>query len=192
MSASDIFVYNTEDSVKQSKVVDQPKNFLRLVDENHPLLREVLAEFDWKNPPINPNELASALVDTCKHHHGIGLSANQCGLPYRVFVMGAGEEYVAFFNPKVIATRDETHMTEGCLSFPFLGLKITRAKEVDVEYQDFNGVTRNATYIGVSARCFLHELDHMNGILYTDKAKPLALDYGMKKRHKTLKKLRLI
>jgi len=78
------------------------------------------------------------------------------------------------------------------LSFPFLGLKITRAKEVDVEYQDFNGVTRNATYIGVSARCFLHELDHMNGILYTDKAKPLALDYGMKKRHKTLKKLRLI
>ena len=86
MSASDIFVYNTEDSVKQSKVVDQPKNYLRLVNENHPLLREVLAEFDWKNPPINPNELASALVDTCKHHHGIGLSANQCGLPYEMLV----------------------------------------------------------------------------------------------------------
>jgi len=192
MSASDIFVYNTEDSLKQSKVVDQPKNLLHLVHESHPLLRQVMPEFDFNEKGVNPNQLASALVDTCREHHGIGLSANQCGLPYRVFVMGAGEEYVAFFNPKVIATRDEAHMTEGCLSFPFLGLKITRPKEVDVEYQDFNGITRTATYIGVSARCFLHELDHMNGILYTDKAKPLALDFGMKKRNKTLKKLRLI
>jgi peptide deformylase len=192
MSVNDVFVYDTEDSVKQSKVVDQPKNILPLVHESHPALRQVLADFDFKNPPVNPTELASALVDTCMQHHGIGLSANQCGFPYRVFVMGGGEEFVAFFNPKVIATRGEAHMTEGCLSFPFLGLKITRAEEVDVEYQDFNGITRTATYIGVSARCFLHELDHMNGMLYTDKAKPLALEYGLKKRHKTLKKLRLI
>jgi peptide deformylase len=192
MSVSDIFVYDTEESVKQSKVVNKPKNLLRMVHESDPVLRQVLPEFNFKSPPINANELASALVDTCKEYHGVGLSANQCGLPFRVFVMGAGEEYVAFFNPKVIATRGEAHMTEGCLSFPFLGLKVTRAKEVDVEYQDFNGITRTATYVGVSARCFLHELDHMNGIVYTDVCKPLALEYGMKKRNKALKKLRLI
>ena len=192
MSVNDVFVYDTEEAVQQSKIEDQKKNLLPMVHESHPALRQPLVEFDFKNPPVNPTELASAMVDTCKEYHGIGLSANQCGLPFRVFVMGAGEEFVAFFNPKVIATRGEAHMTEGCLSFPFLGLKITRAKEVDVEYQDFNGITRTATYVGVSARCFLHELDHMNGIVYTDKCKPLALEYGMKKRNKTLKKLRLI
>ena len=75
-------------------------------------------------------------------------------------------------------------MTEGCLSFPLLGLGITRASAVDVEYQDFNGVKRAAHYTGISARCFLHELDHMDGIVYTKRAKPMALQSGIKKRGK--------
>jgi peptide deformylase len=53
-----------------------------------------------------------------------------------------------------------------------------------VEYQDFNGQKREAHYTGISARCFLHELDHMNGIVYTSRAKPMALQSGMKKRGK--------
>jgi peptide deformylase len=53
-----------------------------------------------------------------------------------------------------------------------------------VEYQDFNGETHKANFTGISARCFLHELDHMNGIVYTSKCKPLALQQGMKKREK--------
>jgi peptide deformylase len=82
-------------------------------------------------------------------------------------------------------------MVEGCLSFPLLGLSITRPAIVDVEYQDFNGEKKTATYSGISARCFLHELDHMNGIVYTSRAKPLALQQGMKKRHKLMKSLRI-
>ena len=99
--------------------------------------------------------------------------------------MGTGSEYVAFFNPKITAMSEETvHMSEGCLSFPLLELKITRPSGIVVEYQDYNGEVKKANYVGVSARCFLHELDHMNGIVYTDKAKPLALQVAKKKRQK--------
>jgi peptide deformylase len=187
---SDTIVFNTEESTKSS-TLPQP-TFFQLVSENHPILRQVIPEFDFTNPPVNANEFASSLVETCKLHHGIGLSANQCGFPYRVFVMGSDDNYVAFFNPELInVSKEEVHMVEGCLSFPFLALRITRPAEIGVRYQDFNGEWKGTTLSGISARAFLHELDHMNGIVYTDKVKPMALQSGMNKRSKIIKKLRI-
>jgi peptide deformylase len=188
---SELITINTEDSVKNITTPIQQSKVFQLVSENHSILKQILPEFDFKNPPVNANEFASSLVETCRLHRGIGLSANQCGFPYRVFVMGSGEDYVAFFNPKILKTYDEVHMMEGCLSFPFLGLRITRPASVDVEYQDFNGETKQAHFSGISARCFQHELDHMNGIVYIEKVKPLALQTGMQKRNKLMKKLKL-
>ena len=75
-------------------------------------------------------------------------------------------------------------MAEGCLSFPLLALKISRAAGIVVNYQDWNGKHHQANFVGISARCFLHELDHMNGIVYTSRVKPLALQQGLKKRQK--------
>jgi peptide deformylase len=163
----------------------------KLVGEDNPILGEVMPEFDFSKPPVNPNEFASSLVETCKANKGYGLAANQCGFRHRVFVMGAENNYVAHYNPKVIKEYGEAHMVEGCLSFPLLGLSITRPSMIDVEYQDFNGETKTATYSGISARCFLHELDHMNGIVYTSRAKPMALQSGLKKRNKLMKSLRI-
>ena len=162
---SDVIVFNTEDAVKGEKI-DRVVSTFKLVGEDNPILKEVMPEWDFSNPPTNAIEFASTLVETCKANKGYGLSANQCGFKHRVFVMGAGDEYVAHFNPKLVATYDEAHMIEGCLSFPLLGLRITRPSAVDVEYQDYNGETKTAHYTGISARCFLHELDHMNGIVY--------------------------
>jgi peptide deformylase len=187
---SEVITFNTEEMAKAPVPVKNIPTF-KLLGEDAPILKEVMPEFSFTNPPVNPNEFASSLVETCKLNKGYGLSANQCGFKYRVFVMGAGEDYVAFFNPKVIKEYGEKHMVEGCLSFPLLGLSITRAEMIDVEYQDFNGETKTATFNGISARCFLHELDHMNGIVYTSRAKPLALQQGMKKRTKLMKSLRI-
>ena len=189
--SDDIIRFNTEDALKMEPVVPQKAIIYKLVDEKDPILSEVMPEFDFKNPSINPIELASGLVDTCRQYKGYGLSANQCGFRYRVFVMGNNEEYVAFFNPKIISTSAEVHMAEGCLSFPFLGLYITRPAEIEVQYQDYNGVTKNQKFTGISARCFQHELDHMNGIVYTQRVKPMALQTGMKKRNKLMKMLKL-
>jgi peptide deformylase len=184
---SDTIIFDTEAAVQNKPLMQQVKTFA-LVPENHPALHEILPEFDFSNPLVQPNEFASTLVETCKLNKGLGLSANQCGFKHRVFVMGAGDEYVAFFNPKVISLSDEmVHMDEGCLSYPLLSLKISRPKEIMVEYQDFNGDIRNTKLTGISARCFLHELDHMNGIVYTSRVKPLAFQMAMKKRDKLFK-----
>jgi peptide deformylase len=186
---SDIIKFDTTNALSDSPPTKKVKTFA-LVSEMDPILRQVLPEFDFENPPVHPNEFASTLVETCKLHHGIGLSANQCGFPYRVFVMGAEDNYVAFFNPSIVlASKKEVHMAEGCLSFPFLALRITRPEEIAVTYQDFNGAWQQTTFSGISARCFQHELDHLNGMVYTDKVKPLALQQGIKKRNKIMKSI---
>jgi peptide deformylase len=88
----------------------------------------------------------------------------------------------------LISAEGETHMAEGCLSFPLLQLRITRPKKINVEYQDWNGEKHTTTFDGITARVFLHELDHMNGIVYTSRVKPLALQSGIKKLEKIKRK----
>jgi len=184
----DIILYDTA-AVSKVEPSAPPIKTYDLVPPQSTSLYKVMPEFDFASPPINPIELASSLVETCRKYNGLGLSSNQCGLLHRVFVMGSGDEYVAYFNPKLISTEDEVHMEEGCLSVPYLMLNITRPKMITVEYQDYNGTNRNATFDGMTARCFLHELDHMNGIMYTDKVKPLALQFGIKKMQKMHQKI---
>ena len=142
-------------------------------------------EFDFVDPPVNPNEFASTLVETCKVKGGFGLAANQCGYALRVFVMGAENEFIACFNPKIISSSMEQSMiAEGCLSFPMLALKVSRPKEIQVEYCDWNGKKHEATFSGITSHIFQHELDHINGICYTERSKPMALKMGLKKRGK--------
>ena len=189
---SDIITFNTEDAVKSPEPIKQQVNIFKLVPETDPILSEVMPEFDFSSPPVNPSLFASTLVESCKYYRGYGLSANQCGFRYRVFVMGTNDDYVAFFNPEIInLSKEETHMIEGCLSFPLLGLRITRPSEIGVRYQDYTGEWKGATFSGISARCFQHELDHMNGIVYTSKTKPMALQSGLQKRSKIMKKMKL-
>ena len=179
---------NTE---ADNKPVVQKKEFeiFELVSDKDPILGEVMPLFDFENPPVDPAEFASSLVETCKLHKGLGLSANQCGFRHRVFVMGANDNYVAFYNPKLISVSTETsRMEEGCLSFFGLFLAVERPSMIEVEYQDYTGQVKTATYSGITARCFLHELDHMNGIRYTDTVKPLALQMAQKRRAKGIHK----
>lgn len=175
------------DTAEQAKVSQEVKTF-DLVDPSWPVVNRPTDEFDFDKPPVDPNEFASTLVETAKKINALGLSANQTGNPFRVFVLGSGDEYVAYFNPKVISTEGEVHMSENCPSFPLLQLKITRPKKIDVEYQDWTGAKHNKTFDGMTARLFLHELDHLDGILYTTRVKPLALKSGMKKVEKMYNK----
>ena len=188
-----MITFDTSDALKT--VATSPAYLVKtydLVPEDDSILTEPIPEFNFNNPPINPNKFASTLVETCKKHNGYGLSANQCGFKHRVFVVGTGDNYVAFFNPKILETKGEIHMAEACLSFPMLAIHITRPAELVIEYQDFNGDIKSGHYVGMTARCILHELDHLNGIVYTSKAKPLALQSGMKKRNKVMKMVKKI
>ncbi len=149
---------------------------LELLKPDHPMLRMKLDVFDFDNPPVDPFELSNNLIETMVHNKGLGLSANQCGLPYRVFVMWSSPTKICF-NPRLVdQTSEDVLLDEGCLSYPNLFVKIKRSKVIKVRYQDEMGKIQNEKFIGMTARCFLHELDHMDGIVYTSRANPIHLN----------------
>jgi peptide deformylase len=190
---NDTFTIDTEEQTKPTATPYKPEVFDIVYDSISTLNNlQVIPDFDFENPPVDANAFASKLVETCKLHRGVGLSANQCGFLYRVFVMGAGEEYVAFFNPKILKwSEDTSRMSENSLSTPFLELKLNRPSQIDVEYKDFLGEVHKQTFNGLSARIFQHQLDNLNKVMFYSYAKPLALEMALKKQRKMFKKLGL-
>lgn len=155
---------------------------LELAPSDHPLLRTALEEFDFSNPPIHPAELANGLIQAMIDHKGLGLSANQCGLPYRVFVMHSSPTKVCF-NPRVVTvSQEDILLDEGCLTFPNLFVKVKRPQRIKVRYQDVSGETHTETFTGMTARIFLHELDHMNGKTFKQRANPAHLERALREQ----------
>lgn len=135
-------------------------------------------------------ELEKAMCQFMIDNHGIGLAANQIGIAKRVFVLGSYSiegfpAPFALFNPKIIRVSEEQElMKEGCLSYPDLWLSIKRPAVIEVEYQDSKGNTHEAAMSGLIARCFQHELDHLNGICFVDIVSPMKLKLAMNKLRK--------
>jgi peptide deformylase len=121
---------------------------------------------------------------------GIGLAANQIGLAKRVFVMGSNNiegfpTPFALFNPRIIEASSEMVLDrEGCLSYPGLFLTINRAEWIVAEYQDSQGNTKEVKIDGYLAKCFQHELDHLDGVCFVDKVSQMKLNLAMKKLRK--------
>jgi len=135
-------------------------------------------------------ELEQKMIKFMLMNNGIGLAANQIGLTKRVFVIGSNNmldfpKPFAVFNPRIIESSKETSVDkEGCLSYPGLWLTVKRPKMIRAEYQDSSGNTVIADIDGYVARCFQHELDHLNGVCFIDKVSPLKLQLAMKKLRK--------
>lgn len=158
-----------------------------LVAEDDPILKQPTPKFEFSSG-VDTKELTGRLIETLKVNMAFGLAAPQCGLPYRVLVMGAGDNYFTMYNPELVEVSEETiHLEEGCLSFPFLFLSITRPKSLTVKFQNEVGDYVNLKLDGISARVFLHELDHLNGVTFDTVAKPLALKMAKKSREKKIK-----
>ena len=186
---SQILKLNTVDPKYQPEKEVDP---FPLYDENHPMMKQRIPEYDITLLP-NPvmTNTINRLKMTMKLYNGLGLSANQCGVFERVFIVGNGEIVIVCINPKIIKISDELIKdNEGCLSFPGLFLKVERASSVEVEYYDYQGKKYNTTFTGLTARCFLHELDHMNGITMDKHVKPLALKMAKEKQGKLFKRVK--
>ena len=138
-------------------------------------------------------ELCTIMYDTMVKYGGLGLSCNQVGLPYRMFVMGGHpsieEGKVRYvFNPLVNDVSEESIVyKEGCLSFPFLFLSIKRPKWVSVRYTDQNNEEVEETLHSMSGRIFQHENEHMNGYVFTDLVSKFKLDRAKKAQMKLIK-----
>lgn len=170
--------------VKEERVEPLP-----LFGENYPMLSMVMPEYIDPLPNSVMTNLVKRLKLTMKLYGGIGLSANQCGVYERVFVIGANDYTITCINPKILnASADIKKDNEGCLSFPGLYVKIDRPSWVEVEYTDERGETKQTKLEGLTARCFVHELDHMNGKKFVSHVGPVALQMARKKQSKLMKK----
>mgnify|MGYP006079008753 CR=1 FL=1 len=166
-----------------------------LIEEASQVLRTPPPEFDFENPAEDPKDIAKNMGEAMEKFGGLGLSANQVGLPYRMFVMRTMHEgdteskVVPYFNPKLTRVSQETDlMKEGCLSFPDMFLMIKRSKTIEFSYQDENGEEHTVMLEGIGARCVQHEIDHLNGILFIQRASRLKLERALKARTKEKKK----
>lgn len=162
----------------------------QLIEEASQVLRTPPPEFDFENPKEDPKEIEKNMAEAMDRFGGIGLSANQVGLPYKMFVMKTADKgTVGFFNPKITRVSQDTDLLkEGCLSFPDIYLMIKRSKMIELEYQDSDGEKHSLVLEGMAARCVQHECDHLNGILFLQRASRLKLERALKARPKEQKK----
>ena len=171
---------------------------LKLIPPTDPRVQSAIAPFNndmLKDEGFKDRkELSEAMFDTMKKYGGIGLSANQVGLPFNMFVLGDHPEVekglkMTCFNPIIISSSvEEETMKEGCLTFPFVFLNITRPRKVVVKYEDENGDLKEGSLDGMISRVFQHEYDHMLGKTFVDGVSKMKLDMAYKKAEKMMSK----
>ena len=171
---------------------------LKLIPPSDPRVQSAVAPFNddmLKEEGFKDRkELSDRMFEEMKKYGGIGLSANQLGLPFNMFVLGdhPGMEKglkMTCFNPMIIsASADQVMMKEGCLTFPFVFLNISRPRKVTVKYEDENGDLKEGHLDGMISRVFQHEYDHMLGKTFVDGVSKMKLDMAYSKATKMMKK----
>lgn len=141
-----------------------------IVNEPDEVLHQVAKEVKKITP--NVQKLLTDMADTMYDAEGVGLAAPQVGILKRLIVIDVGDEngLIELINPEIVAQEGEQFGPEGCLSIPGYRGDVRRALTVTVKGLDRNG--KEVTYTGseLLARAFQHEIDHLNGVLYTDLA----------------------
>lgn len=184
--SDEVLVINTDNVVKQTEIVEP----LPLYGEGFEMLDDEIPLYTDPLPNPVMNKLVERLKLTMKLYGGIGLSANQCGVYQRVFVLGHGDFQLVCINPKVLEVSEETIKSdEGCLSYPGLFVKIERPAAIKVEFMTETGEVKQMTLEGLTARCFLHEVEHMNGRRFLQHVKPVAMRLARQKQIKRVKKV---
>jgi peptide deformylase len=150
-------------------------NSVDILDQYDAILKRRAEDFNFESPQQDPEEMFAVMRDIMCTNNGIGLAGPQVGLPYRMFVMGNPDDKdscIAVFNPIMLSTiGDETvSYDEGCLTFPGLFIRVKRPRAIRVRYTNEKGSTDTVNFEGLTARVFLHEYDHLDGILYTQRA----------------------
>ena len=159
---------------------------MKLIKYPNEMLAREVKDVDLENPGFDPVELKAEMVKFMIDNNGIGLAANQIGLDAKVFVMGDSvENSTICINPTVLQYTEETQNDiEGCLSFPNVYVKIKRPTEILAEWYNEKLEKQTVKIEGYSAKCYLHELDHLLGITFKDRASKLKWNMATKKAKK--------
>jgi peptide deformylase len=158
---------------------------MKLHKEDDPILKQPAEQWDFENH-VNAAVIEREMLELMRASKGIGLAGNQVGLLRRVFVMQLqdGRE-IGCFNPWImLGDNDKIEGNEGCLSFPNLWLKVARHNKITASYLDNTGKPCIIELEGLDARCFQHELDHLDGVTFTEYVSDLKLQMARKKQRK--------
>lgn len=138
----------------------------KILTTDEPALHKVcrpVDKFDWRL-----HKLLGDMRETLAEANGVGLAAPQVGILRRVVIVDTGEEILELVNPELLETDGEQEGAEGCLSVPGKYGLVKRPYYAKVRAQDRNGEWFEAEGEELIARCFCHELDHLDGIVYTE------------------------
>ena len=146
---------------------------LKIVTHPNKVLRQIakpIANFD-----DDLKKLAQDMAEIMHDDDGIGLAAPQVGLSQRLIVVGDNHGHKAYINPEITYTSKNTAVTEeGCLSLPKIFGLVERPKKIHLKYQDLTGKIYKEKIKGFTATVIQHEIDHLNGILFIDKASEIT------------------
>ncbi len=131
-----------------------------------PILRKVSREVTEINDRILT--LLDDMVETMNHADGVGLAAPQVGILRRAVVIDVGEGPLKLLNPEILEEEGDILAIEGCLSVPGRQGTVHRPQKVKIKYMDTDGKNQVLEGCDLLARAICHEIDHLNGILYTD------------------------
>ena len=137
----------------------------KILTDKEPSLHKVckpVTKFDWRL-----HKLLDDMAETLEEANGVGLAAPQVGILRRVVIVDTGDGILELVNPTLVATDAEQQGPEGCLCVPGRYGLVTRPNFAKVSAQDRDGNWFEAEGEELIARCFCHELDHLDGILYT-------------------------
>lgn len=140
----------------------------KIVEIGDPILRQKARPVKKITPNIL--KLLDNMADTMYHAQGVGLAAPQIGVSKRVIVVDTGEGLLELINPEVLWEEGEQVGTEGCLSVPGVTREVKRALRVRVKGWDRHGKDIEVEGEKLLARALLHEIDHLNGVLFIDRA----------------------
>jgi peptide deformylase len=167
---------------------------MKLITFPNEILRERMPDFDFEHPIMDPKYVEKEMIELMIRERGIGLSGNQVGLAARVIAIFPKDLSLelgpfAMFNPVLRAASDKMiEAMEGCLSFPNLVIPVKRPETIMAEYLDSEGNNCVISLHGIDAKCFLHELDHLDGICMIDRVSKLKQEMAMKKLNKLRKR----
>ena len=157
-----------------------------------PFQEDMLKEHDFKDR----KELTESMFECMKKFHGIGLTANQVGLPFNMFVAGGHESVekglsLAMFNPMIVsASAEQLMMKEGCLTYPYLFLNIKRPRKVVMKYEDAEGKLQEAHLDGMMSRICQHEYDHTIGRNFVEHVSKFKLKRAQEKASKEIARIK--
>ena len=141
---------------------------MKLLKEDDILLRRKAKRVDKIDDTVR--NIAANMIRTMEKNNGIGLAANQIGILKQIIVVLVNNEPKVMINPEILGISQEyCVIEEGCLSFPQQFYNIERPEKVKVKYRCLSGRPMIESYEGLEARCILHEIDHIRGIVFTEK-----------------------